>query len=107
MDDEFETLSLFPEDRSRLDRAHVRPKARRLAVLVAGLAVLTGFAVASWNSSPAPGPAPASPPAQQPPAAYLPGGSVYAEQVPHLLNWATAYGPGSSTYASQVPPAAR
>jgi hypothetical protein len=108
MDDEFETLSLCPEDHER-----AAPTARRLALLVAGLAVLTGGAVAGWQRDPHVEPAghpeqrPVQLPVEQPPAAYLPGGSVYDQQVPRHVDWKTAYGPGSSLYRSQVPPAAR
>jgi hypothetical protein len=104
MDDEFETLSLFPDDRE-----HVSPPARRLVVLVAGLAVITGAAVGIWQHEPdrEPGLAPTRQPVQEPLAAYLPGGSVYDQQVPQVIDWSTAYGPGSSTYWSQVPRSAR
>ena len=53
----------------------------RLALLVATLALATVAALAVW-AHPGHVTSPATP-AQQPPAAYLPGGSVYELQVPH------------------------
>ncbi len=56
---------------------------------------------------------PASPTASIPAAGYLPGGSVYTDQVPAAGRSVTAFGPGStnastwSLYTEQVPVAAQ
>jgi hypothetical protein len=87
--DEYETLSLFSEDSAESHR-EPPPTAtgRRLAVLISGLALLTAATVVSWTDGSSTSTRPAA--AQgavdpRPAAALLPGGSVYQEQVPHVL----------------------
>jgi len=97
-----------------------------LALLVAGLTVLTVAVVVTWTfprQSSAPvesdwttayGPGSALYAEQVPIAAvpwtasYAEGSATYGEQVPaQAKSWTGAYGPGSSTYAEQVPAAGR
>jgi hypothetical protein len=68
---------------------------RRLAALVAALVAVTGIILTTWHESNPPT-APTVPTPSDPPPAYLPGGSVYKQQVP-------PYPPHRTVYVQQVP----
>ncbi|WP_243060896.1 hypothetical protein [Nocardioides sp. SR21] len=73
-----------------------------VAVTVAGLAVALDWSPSGESAAPAAPEAPAEP---GPPAAYLPGGSVYEQQVPGHRHWALVHGPDGMPYKAQVPSA--
>ncbi len=73
---------------------------RRLAGLLAGLATITAISITLWHE-PNPPTTPTTPTPSGPPPAYLPGGSVYEQQVPS--GPPAAYLPGGSVYEQQVP----
>ena len=88
-------------------RPHSSPTGLALVVLVLALAVVTITAVALWSHGTQPTTPAAPDPAPFGSPAYLPGGSVYEQQVPDYIDWSIGYGPGSYLYNAQVPAEAR
>jgi hypothetical protein len=91
------------ESPDRVRSPRPRPTGVLLTGMVAALAVVTTVLVIVWTSSADRSVAPMKPSPSGPPAAYLPGGSVYDEQVPDFMDWSQGYGPGSYLYRAQVP----
>ena len=95
------TVRTRTEGAPRRPRSHMTRTGILLALAVAALAVLTVM-VGGWQR----GADPATPPVpgpSGPPHAYLPGGSVYGQQVPEFGRSALAYQPGGTVYKLQVP----